>query len=89
MIISSNNSVLDRAVLDNKSGSLSWGSKYNSFPSAEAKPWPAKNIIRSDWSALILPLNHLVKALLVLTNVASSSTNRLIFCFLIPNPFLA
>ena len=38
----SNISVLDKPVLANKSVSPSFGSKNNSLPSFEAKPWPAK-----------------------------------------------
>ena len=63
LIISLNNSVLERAVLVNKSGSLSWGNIYICSPSLEAKPCPAKNINNSVWFFLILGGNHLSKVL--------------------------
>ena len=86
-IICLNNSDLDKAVLLNKSGSLSCGKIYNSLPSLEANPWPAKNIINSVSPGWTFEGSHLLNVERDFTRFASSSTKSLMFDFGIPNPF--
>ena len=84
-----NISDLDNAVRASKSGSLSWESKNKSFPSLEAKPWPAKNTIRFVSFFLILLGSHFSITPIELIKLASLSIYNLMFSCFTPKPFFA